>query len=160
MQYCIILNKLSRMWTHRCTPGVLVFLIAQKNCLSRAGFHGWAPKSGRRCTLDFAIPSSSVQRLSSLFSALIIVSFQPINFSMVIFYFWYFLYFLNFDLLLLYFLAKMRTQNLKPYSAPRWFVVFASRLNLIALDSANEPACCRSSDFLSFLSRSPSAVSN
>ena len=24
MQYCIILNKLSRMWTHRCTPGVLV----------------------------------------------------------------------------------------------------------------------------------------
>ena len=26
MQYCIILNKLSRMWTHRCTPGVLVFV--------------------------------------------------------------------------------------------------------------------------------------
>ena len=26
MQYCIILNKLTRMWTHRCTPGVLVFL--------------------------------------------------------------------------------------------------------------------------------------
>ena len=24
MQYCIILNKLSSMWTHRCTPGVLV----------------------------------------------------------------------------------------------------------------------------------------
>ena len=27
MQYCIILNKLSRMWTHRCTPGVLVVLL-------------------------------------------------------------------------------------------------------------------------------------
>ena len=26
MQYCIILNKLSRMWTHRCTPEVLVSL--------------------------------------------------------------------------------------------------------------------------------------
>ena len=26
MQYCIILNHLSSMWTHRCTPGVLVIL--------------------------------------------------------------------------------------------------------------------------------------
>ena len=37
MQNCIILNKLSRMWTHRCTPGALDFFRSDPESFPQSG---------------------------------------------------------------------------------------------------------------------------